>query len=369
METAVVVETTVMFSQDQPTHEERHLLQGLWGDATLSCHVLILDNTARESHSIVSEDTQSGQLGDRFLERCRLWLRPETRVVVVGVKSGVETLLLHHALRNTNHALYLALLNLSRYVVTPDTNIRKRRPDEGSESVEVYRRCMYCNNGKEDAQLLYLWDLTIGVPSGLHFFYDQPENFMGRQFRIVTKSYFPYISTERESEEPGSTRVFLEDSLDSRMIHAMASYLNFTYDIREPLDRQWGLPAEGGNFTGLVGDLQYEKADFSLDLTVTTERASVVHFCRVYIDESVIILSLKPQPLPEYLSLIRPFVGELWLILLVGIFMWGVTLWLLQKVWSWASGGRSFTLTSALFYSWGVILEDPPADPPNNITA
>ncbi|XP_042218328.1 uncharacterized protein LOC121863641 [Homarus americanus] len=120
METGVVVETTVMFSQDQPTQEERHLLQGLWGDATLSCHVLILDNTAMESHSIV-----------RFLERCGLWLRPKTRVVVVGGKSGVETLLLHHALRNTNHALYIALLNHSLYVVAPNTNITKKRPDEG----------------------------------------------------------------------------------------------------------------------------------------------------------------------------------------------------------------------------------------------
>ncbi|KAG7171101.1 glutamate [NMDA] receptor subunit 1-like [Homarus americanus] len=192
---------------------------------------------------------------------------------------------------------------------------------------------------------------------------------MGHQFRVSAKSYFPYFSFERASEDSGNTEIFIQDSLNTRMIHTMAPLLNFTYDIREPLDRQWGVPGEGDNFTGIVGELQHQQADFSLDLTVTPQRAAVVQYCRVYIDESVIIMSSKPRPLPEYLSLIRPFTGELWLILLVSIFVWGATLWLLQKVWSWASGGRSFTLSSALFYSWGIILEDPPADPPNNITA
>lgn len=79
------------------------------------------------------------------------------------------------------------------------------------------------------------------------------------------------------------------------------------YEVKEPEDCQWGLEAEGGNWTGIVGTLQHEKADFSMDLTLTPQRAAVVDFCRVYIDENLVILSLKPQPPPEYLSLIRPF--------------------------------------------------------------
>lgn len=75
----------------------------------------------------------------------------------------------------------------------------------------------------------------------------------------------------------------------------------------EPEDGQWGLEGEGSNWTGIVGTLQHEKADFSMDLTLTPQRAAVVEFCRVYIDENMVIMSLKPQPPPEYLSLIRPF--------------------------------------------------------------
>ena len=79
--------------------------------------------------------------------------------------------------------------------------------------------------------------------------------------------------------------------------------------MREPEDGQWGLPAGGGNWTGLVGTLQHDKADFSVDITVTRERSEVVEFSTIYLDEPVAIFSSKPKALPEYLSLIRPLEG------------------------------------------------------------
>lgn len=83
------------------------------------------------------------------------------------------------------------------------------------------------------------------------------------------------------------------------------------YEIREPPDMEFGQVASdgAGNWTGMVGVLQRQEADFSMDLTLTMARASVVHFSMVYIDESLVIISPKPRPLPEYLSLIRPFEG------------------------------------------------------------
>lgn len=84
----------------------------------------------------------------------------------------------------------------------------------------------------------------------------------------------------------------------------------FSFSIREPLDGQWGVPKENGNWTGIVGTLQHEMADFSLGLTPTYDRAQVIEFSRVYITEPMIIVSAKPQPLPNYLSLIRPFPGN-----------------------------------------------------------
>ena len=82
------------------------------------------------------------------------------------------------------------------------------------------------------------------------------------------------------------------------------------YELQQPTDKKWGTPAGGGNWTGIVGTLQHELADFSMDLTVTSGRAKVVEFTTVFIDEPIVILSSKPKPLPEYLSVVRPLEGE-----------------------------------------------------------
>ncbi|XP_042233719.1 uncharacterized protein LOC121873906 [Homarus americanus] len=77
------------------------LLHGLWGDATLTCRALI-----------IHFDNNNKDLFFMFLEWCEVWRRPEIPVVVVGEREGVETVLLHHSLRNTIHTLYLALHDL-----------------------------------------------------------------------------------------------------------------------------------------------------------------------------------------------------------------------------------------------------------------
>lgn len=85
------------------------------------------------------------------------------------------------------------------------------------------------------------------------------------------------------------------------------------YEVREPKDNQWGLPIGGGNWSGIVGGLMKEEADFCIDLTLTPQRAEVVEFSRVFIDESVVILSPKPMPVPEFLSLVTPLESEFFL--------------------------------------------------------
>lgn len=100
-----------------------------------------------------------------------------------------------------------------------------------------------------------------------------------------------------------------------RIVVLLASVRGFNsfptrYVVREPWDRQWGVFAEEtGNWTGIVGTLQYEKADLSLGVGPTSDRLQVMEHSRVYSPEPFVIVSLKPQPLPQYLALIRPYEG------------------------------------------------------------
>ncbi|KAG7162300.1 Glutamate receptor-like 22, partial [Homarus americanus] len=138
------------------------------------------------------------------------------------------------------------------------------------------------------------------------------------------------------------------------------------YELREPLDREWGSAVGDGNWTGIVGTLQHQQADFSLDLTLTESRSRVMDYSRVYYQDPMIIVSPKPTPLPRHLALTRPFEGELWLVVTVCTFVLGIILWLLQKMWSWVSGDRGASLVSTLFDSWGMLLMKPITEIPTN---
>ncbi|KAK8377673.1 hypothetical protein O3P69_013959 [Scylla paramamosain] len=222
------------------------LHRGLHSSGNAACRVFIVDHTDGNASAAVW-----------LLQQGELWRRPETRVLVLGDTSNVDVLLQHSALRNTQHALYITPARTTTHA---------------------------------------LW-ATGELPDRFRL--------TGRTLRVVAKTYFPYFHYERVSDKPG-TLVLPRDSLNARMIAAIATAYNFTYEVREPEDGEWGLPAGGGNWTGLIGTLQHEKADFSVDLTVTLQRAEVVDFSVIYIDEPVAIFSSKPKPLPEYLSLVRP---------------------------------------------------------------
>ncbi|XP_071546557.1 glutamate receptor ionotropic, kainate 4-like [Panulirus ornatus] len=304
----------------------------------------------------------------RFLEWSKLWLWPETSVVVVGTRTGMESVLLHSSLRNTVHLLYLALEILPRQQLPVNIWLRKGTlQQEGRARVEVYRRCLYCNRGEMGVHSVQQLNLSSRLHLEHNLFPDRPENFMGHTLKIVALPYFPYIAYEKNSEDPDGP-VSPRDALDIRMMDTIAAQLNLTYEIREPSDGKWGVPLTNGSWTGIVGTLQHQQADLSLDLTETASRTEVISFTRVYTHDPMIIVSLKPGRLPRHLALIRPFTGELWVLIAACTFVFGVVLWLLQRVWSSLSGERNPRLASTIFYSWGVLLEDPPTHPPANVS-
>ncbi|XP_071533868.1 probable glutamate receptor [Panulirus ornatus] len=268
----------------------------------------------------------------------------------------MEAVLHHPSLRNSVHVLYLALLSHEAH--TPITRLKTRAYDTGwSHYVNVYRRCLYCNNGDEDIQLLPFWNPTQHNNTGYDFFLQEPEDFNGHQFQIVALSAFPLSSFIRTSQAPRTTLTPL-DSLDTRMLNAFAAHANFTYEVREPIDGQFGVELSNGNWTGTVGTLQHQQADFSLLLTLTPTRHQVVQYSIIYSQETIIIISLKPRLLPQHLAIIRPFTGIIWLLLSVSTLCWATAHWLLQSTLSWRFGRREASLNSALFYSWGALMQN-----------
>ncbi|XP_069182690.1 glutamate receptor ionotropic, delta-1-like [Procambarus clarkii] len=318
-----------------------------------------------------------------------LWRLPETVVVAIGGRAGARAVLLHHSLRNTVHALYLALdhalylaldhpslhlaLDHALYLALDHAPIHLalnhscpphlgKLLTQKDGGVRVYRRCLYCNNGDPDVQLLP--NLNIYSPDfpGDDLFQESFQDFTGNKMKIATPTpYFPYVDYQRVRETPG-TAVMLTDSLDARLIHTFAHKLNFTFDVHEAVNRTWGVETNG-TFTGTIGLLQREQMEFSTITAPTAKRLKAVEYLKSYPSDPFAIASLKPTLRPKYLALIRPFKGELWVGLVVSVVVWGATLWLLQRAWQKVAGGRRVDLTSSLLFGFGALLQNLPSDP------
>ncbi|XP_069995697.1 probable glutamate receptor [Penaeus vannamei] len=306
-----------------------------------------------------------------FLEESGISQRPEARVVLVGPPKGVEVVLQNPLLQNAIHALYLTLENLGieskRKKLASALKVDLGLEEEWG-NLHVYRKCLYCNAGDADVRLVRRWTPDLGLGAKDELFPDEFGDFNGHKFTVVAKRYFPYMDASLETNEPGS-RLTVLDSLDTRIFLALARYLNFTFETWSTADSEFGVDKGDGNWTGMVGALQHGHADFSCGITPTRARGQVVDFSRVYIPEPWVIVSLKPQPPPQSWSLVRPLTGTVWLALVLSIFVFAFVLWLLQRAWSWVSGGRGLHLCRALMYAWGTTLEDPPSEPPANPTS
>ncbi|XP_042233443.1 probable glutamate receptor [Homarus americanus] len=353
VETGLVVEEAWVFSQDQLAQD--FFLRGLWGDITTTCRALILDLTTSNSTDLVL----------RWAEAAGLWRMPETRVVAVGRRARVKDFLLHHTFRNTLHVIYLAFQDLIPHVSPHHGNSRLMKitglEASVSERVWVYLRCMYCNNGEADVQPIHQYNITSVPQPTDNLFTEQVKTLMGREMTVVAVPYFPYVDYTPLSDEPGGL-VQLKDSIDTRILEAFATALNFTYEIREEPEKIWGMN-ENGTFTGMVGQLQREETDFTTITGISAERLVIIEFLRTYPSDLMTVTSLKPSLLPQLLSLIRPFEGDLWVALLLSVVAWGVCMWVLQRAWQWVTGGLGIKFSTSILYGWGALLEQPPSVP------
>ncbi|ROT65658.1 Variant Ionotropic Glutamate Receptor [Penaeus vannamei] len=330
--------------QHQDEQNRINLLRGLWGDPRFTCRALVLDLTQGKVNTVL-----------RFLEESALRERPHARVILLGPNALTEGVLFHPSLENTIHTLYFALNDLILQRLRQRTSIKGKEGDGTVNSrvrdslVDMFSKCLYCMDGTSGIR--FLGSRSLLQESELQE--NITDDYDASRFTIIN---IP-TRVRRRGHQLNSTQ------------HSQSSALS-AYVVREPWDRQWGVFAEEtGNWTGIVGTLQYEKADLSLGVGPTADRLRVMEHSRVYSPEPFVIVSLKPQPLPQYLALIRPYEGEVWVLVILLTPAAGVVLWLLQKTWSIISEERGMKFSSAFLCSLSILLGDQSPTGPTHVTA
>ncbi|KAK3861468.1 hypothetical protein Pcinc_032575 [Petrolisthes cinctipes] len=181
---------------------------------------------------------------------------------------------------------------------------------------------------------------------------------------METIALFPFMDYEATGLQDRS--VLQKDSVNKRVLEVLAKKLNFTYGIYEAPMKTTGVEDKNGNYNGLMGQLQREEADLSSILALTLFRFKVADFVRICPTDKVTVISLKPTLLPQHLAIVRPFAGEVWSGVGIGVVVWGITVWLLQSIWQRFVGRLQVQFSTYLLYGWGALTEQPPRDPSVN---
>ena len=115
------------------------------------------------------------------------------------------------------------------------------------------------------------------------------EDMKGYKYQIGALPYSPFFMKNTE----------IYSGFEVLMLDTLATVRNFTYDIIEPADGQWGKVDKNGSWTGLVGHAMYGFTNLSMGLiSITREREAVIDFSMPFYYDSIGFVAPLPKELP-----------------------------------------------------------------------
>ncbi|XP_021356287.1 glutamate receptor ionotropic, kainate 3-like [Mizuhopecten yessoensis] len=180
--------------------------------------------------------------------------------------------------------------------------------------------------------------------------------FNGRKFTVATLEWAPFVVALPNNTYTGLCFDLLEH---------MASSLNFTYEVVEPSDRQWGILNANGTWTGLVGQLEKWEVDLvAAPLSAQAKREEVMDFTYSYYIDYTTIIMKKPDPYEKkWRTLIDPFSEQLLLCVLISLPVMSLLLFLFERFSPYYAReddgegmGGLHTYQDAFWYMYGALL-------------
>ncbi|XP_042220292.1 uncharacterized protein LOC121865040 [Homarus americanus] len=268
---------------------------------------------------IVLADLQSVGRATKAVQRGR-WFQGSHKQVLAytGASLNLHTLTQHPYLGSGYGIVVVSWWPREENALTQHHHQQQEEKEEneisGPRVYHLLSPCPYCRDGGAEVVLIDEWQPGgCGFVLGNSLYPDTFKNFQGHRFNIVTLEYAPFSCYDKASDggaEEGE--VVLRDCVDTRILNALASTLNFTYNIREPRDHQWGYRLDNGTYTGVIGAVEKYEADFSLNVAFTGDREKVIDYTVGYFYDPLTFCTTKPRPLNQVLALIRPFQPLVW---------------------------------------------------------
>ncbi|KAF8795847.1 glutamate receptor 2-like [Argiope bruennichi] len=117
--------------------------------------------------------------------------------------------------------------------------------------------------------------------------------------------------------------------MEGWFLNILSSNLGFKYDIVKT--NEYGTSFENGTWTGIMGMLQKDEADFALSVSITEGRACVVQFSETYGKEDVTFAVSKQETTIDDFWFIHPLDPITWCLIFVSLIATSVILSLINK--------------------------------------
>lgn len=179
----------------------------------------------------------------------------------------------------------------------------------------------------------------------------------------------PHYNASEDTDQLFCCKGFCMD-----LLRHLSEKINFTYSLALSPDGQFGnyiirnltQPGAKKEWTGLIGELVYERADMIVaPLTINPERAEFIEFSKPFKYQGITILEKKPSRSSTLVSFLQPFSNTLWILVMVSVHVVALVLYLLDRF---SPFGRfklanidgteedALNLSSAIWFAWGVLL-------------
>ncbi|XP_050687409.1 glutamate receptor ionotropic, delta-2-like isoform X2 [Eriocheir sinensis] len=221
-----------------------------------------------------------------------------------------NTLTLLLLLSNGNHSLDASSLLLHpTFRFAPQVVAAVRA---GVDVWTLHTTSLFTGSHRHGTSSLGVWKPSLGFRQGERLFpANKMNNLQGFTFTVAALPYEPFItSADNQLTGPGKYR-----GLEVRLLDVLAAAANFTYHYVAPVDGQWGRLTKDGTWTGMIGMVAGEKADWAMsDITFSPQREQYVDFSKTFVYDASELVTPRAKALPRWSSPIRPFQWKVWLL-------------------------------------------------------
>ncbi|XP_022236206.1 glutamate receptor ionotropic, delta-2-like, partial [Limulus polyphemus] len=133
--------------------------------------------------------------------------------------------------------------------------------------------------------------------------------------RVTVEEWEPWVWVNETSDG----KVAIEGPM-ADVLEFLAKSVNFTYTLIVPKDHQWGIRLPNGSWTGMIGMMVRNEADFGLGpFAVNYDRNTAVDTTiPIFIDYNTILVNYRKDG-PSIFSYLMAFGWEVWLGLILSL--------------------------------------------------